>query len=107
MKALLLVPAIAAMSAAATLDAQGVKGQPDSTCTKYSDGRVECRVFRRSFSGTRHSATGFFCEWILQWRSARPLVSSFARPARVAIRSAYSSRGDAERSRGERRYNRG
>lgn len=51
MKALLLVPAIAGMSAAATLDAQAVKGQPDSTCTKYSDGRMECRVFRRGFSG--------------------------------------------------------
>ena len=50
MKALLLVSAIAAMSAAATLDAQATKGRPDSTCTKYSDGRTECRVFRR-FSG--------------------------------------------------------
>ena len=47
MKALLLVAATAVTSATATLDAQGVKGQPDSTCTKYSDGRVECRVFRR------------------------------------------------------------
>src|SRR5882672_542127 len=47
MKALLLVAATAVTSVAATLDAQGVKGQPDSTCTKYSDGRVECRVFRR------------------------------------------------------------
>ena len=47
MRALLLITAIAATSAAATLDAQAVKGQPDSTCTKYSDGRVECRVFRR------------------------------------------------------------
>lgn len=46
MKALLLVSAVAAMSGAATLDAQAVKGQTDSTCTKYSDGRVECRVFR-------------------------------------------------------------
>jgi hypothetical protein len=50
MKALLLVAAISATSAAATLDAQAVKGQPDSTCTKYADGRVECRAFRR-FSG--------------------------------------------------------
>ena len=50
MKALLLVSAIAAMSAAATLDAQATKRQPDSACTKYSDGRTECRVFRR-FSG--------------------------------------------------------
>jgi membrane-associated protease RseP (regulator of RpoE activity) len=51
MKALLLVSAVAAMSAAATLDAQAAKGQPDSTCTKYSDGRTECRVFRRRISG--------------------------------------------------------
>jgi hypothetical protein len=47
MKALMLVSAIAATSVAATLDAQATKGQPDSTCTKYSDGRTECRVFRR------------------------------------------------------------
>jgi hypothetical protein len=51
MKALLLVSAVAAVSAAATLDAQGVKGQPDSTCTKYSDGRTECRVVRTRVSG--------------------------------------------------------
>jgi hypothetical protein len=47
MKALLLIAATAVTSVAATLDAQGVKGEPDSTCTKYSDGRVECRVLRR------------------------------------------------------------
>jgi len=46
MKALLLLSAVATVAAAATLDAQVEKGQPDSTCTKYSDGRVECRVFR-------------------------------------------------------------
>jgi len=51
MKALLLVSAVAAVSAAATLDAQAVKGQPDSTCTKYSDGRTECRVVRTRVSG--------------------------------------------------------
>ena len=51
MKALLLISVVAAMSAAATLDAQAVKGQADSTCTKYSDGRVECRVFRGRIPG--------------------------------------------------------
>ena len=51
MKALLLLSAVAAVSAAATLDAQAVKGQPDSACTKFSDGRVECRVFRGRFPG--------------------------------------------------------
>lgn len=47
MKACLLIAAIAATSAAARLDAQGLKDLPDSACTKYSDGRVECRAFRR------------------------------------------------------------
>ena len=51
MKTLLLVSAAAAMSAATILDAQPAKGQPDSTCTKYSDGRTECRVFHRRISG--------------------------------------------------------
>lgn len=51
MKALLLLSAAAAVSAAATLDAQAVKGQPDSSCTKFSDGRVECRVFRGRIPG--------------------------------------------------------
>lgn len=46
MKALLLLAVVAAASVAATLDAQGTKAQPDSSCTKYSDGRLECRVFR-------------------------------------------------------------
>lgn len=50
MKALLLIIATAVTSVAATLDAQGVKGEPDSTCTKYSDGRGECRVLRRRFA---------------------------------------------------------
>jgi hypothetical protein len=50
MKALMLASAIAGVSVAARLDAQATKGRPDSTCTKYSDGRTECRVFRR-FSG--------------------------------------------------------
>jgi len=50
-KALLLISAVAAMSATATLDAQAVKGQADSTCTKYSDGRIECRVFRGHIPG--------------------------------------------------------
>jgi hypothetical protein len=59
MKALLLVSAIAGMSAAATLDAQAAREKPDSTCTKYSDGRTECRVFRR-FSGDSAFGNGMF-----------------------------------------------
>ena len=46
MKALLLLSAIAAASATATMNAQVTTAKPDSSCTNYPDGRVECRVFR-------------------------------------------------------------
>ncbi|MEO8910694.1 MAG: PDZ domain-containing protein [Gemmatimonadaceae bacterium] len=46
MKALMLLSAAAAVSAAGTLNAQANTAKPDSTCTKYSNGRVECRVYR-------------------------------------------------------------
>ena len=46
MKALLLLSTVGALSAAATLDAQAVAGKPDSTCTKFSNGRMECHVYR-------------------------------------------------------------
>jgi hypothetical protein len=46
MKALLLLSAVAATSVAATLSGQATTARPDSTCTKYSDGRVQCRVIR-------------------------------------------------------------
>src|SRR6266436_2487692 len=45
MRALLLLSALAAATAA-TLNAQVTTAKPDSGCTNYPDGRVECRVFR-------------------------------------------------------------
>jgi hypothetical protein len=45
MRALLLLSALAAASVA-TLNAQVTTAKPDSGCTNYPDGRVECRVFR-------------------------------------------------------------
>ena len=51
MKALLLLSAIAATSVAGTLNAQVTRGKPDSTCTNHPDGRVECRIERRSSGG--------------------------------------------------------
>jgi hypothetical protein len=50
-KALLLLSAVAASSAAATLNAQVTTGKPDSTCTTHPDGRVQCRIERRSARG--------------------------------------------------------
>lgn len=51
MRALLLLSAVAATSVAATLNAQVATGKPDSTCTNYPDGRVECRITRGSARG--------------------------------------------------------
>jgi len=53
MKPLLLLSAAASASlAASVLGAQGTPPKADSTCTKYSDGRTECRVYRRGLDST-------------------------------------------------------
>jgi hypothetical protein len=46
MKALLLLFTVAAAPATATLNAQVTPAKPDSSCTTYPDGRVECHIFR-------------------------------------------------------------
>lgn len=46
MRAGFLFSAFASASLAAGLNAQGTPAKPDSSCTKFSDGRVECRVYR-------------------------------------------------------------
>lgn len=51
MRALLLLSAVAATSVAATLKAQVATAKPDSTCTNYPDGRVECKIIRGSGRG--------------------------------------------------------
>jgi hypothetical protein len=51
MRALLLLSAVAATSVAATLNAQVATAKPDSTCTNYPDGRVECKIVRGSGPG--------------------------------------------------------
>jgi hypothetical protein len=51
MKALLLITAVAVASVAGTVGAQVTTAKPDSGCTNYPDGRVECRVFRDGVRG--------------------------------------------------------
>ncbi|MGH7603014.1 MAG: PDZ domain-containing protein [Gemmatimonadaceae bacterium] len=46
MKGFLTLSAVAAALTATTLQAQTARTRPDSTCTKYSDGRTECRAYR-------------------------------------------------------------
>jgi PDZ domain-containing protein len=60
MKALLLLSAVAAASVAPTLTAQPATTKPDSTCTNYPDGRVECKVVRRSARGDSLGNRMFF-----------------------------------------------
>ena len=46
MRALLLISTAAALSAAVNLGAQAGASRADSTCTKFSNGRLECHVYR-------------------------------------------------------------
>jgi hypothetical protein len=50
MRGVLILSTAAALSAAGILTAQTTTAKPDSTCTKFSDGRVQCRVYRRIFT---------------------------------------------------------
>ena len=47
MRKLLLLSTAVALSATSAANGQSTAAKPDSTCTKYSDGRVECRSYRR------------------------------------------------------------
>ena len=51
MKVLMLLTAAAATVGAAAVSAQTTSAKPDSTCTKYSDGRLECRKVRTRVFG--------------------------------------------------------
>ena len=60
MRALLLISAVAATSVAATLNGQVATAKPDSTCTNYPDGHVECRITRGSWRGDSAFRSGIF-----------------------------------------------
>jgi hypothetical protein len=70
MKALLLLSAAASASlVTGTLGAQDKSPKADSTCTKYSDGRVECRVYRRAGDSTMRTFA-FKRDSVLEKRAA-------------------------------------
>jgi hypothetical protein len=52
MKALMLLSAAAALSAAEKSGAQVTPAKPDSLCTSSADGRVECRIYRTGGDST-------------------------------------------------------
>ena len=70
MKALLLLSAAASASlVTGALGAQDKAPRADSTCTKYSDGRVECRVYRRAWDSTMRTFA-FKRDSVLEKRAA-------------------------------------
>lgn len=68
MKSLLIFSALAAGSTIA--GAQAKTTQPDSTCTKYSDGRIECRVYRRSTGDSLFRRMTFRMDSVMENRAA-------------------------------------
>ena len=51
MRGLLFLSVVAATSVAATLNAQVTTAKPDSGCTTYPDGKVECKIIRGTARG--------------------------------------------------------
>ena len=77
MKSLLIFSAIAAASTiagaaggAGQLGAQEKTSKPDSTCTKYSDGRTECRVIRRGYTDSTFRRFSYRMDSVLANRAA-------------------------------------
>src|ERR1051325_1280743 len=77
MKSLLIFSAIVAASTiagaaggAGQLGAQEKTSKPDSTCTKYSDGRTECRVIRRGYTDSTFRRFSYRMDSVLANRAA-------------------------------------
>jgi len=60
MRGLLILSTAAATCVASAANAQGTAAKPDSSCTKFSDGRVECRVYRNRIFGDSAFGNGMF-----------------------------------------------
>jgi hypothetical protein len=74
MKSLLIFSALAAAStlagAAGGAGAQEKTSKPDSTCTKYSDGRIECRLIRRGYFDSAFRRASYRMDSVLANRAA-------------------------------------
>jgi len=60
MRGLLILSTAAATCVASAANAQANSAKPDSSCTKYSDGRVECRVYRNRIFSDSAFGNGMF-----------------------------------------------
>ncbi len=70
MKAGFIISAVAGVSLATGLGAQVTPRRADSTCTKYSDGRTECRVIRRGFGDSAFRRIAFRMDSAMEKRAA-------------------------------------
>ncbi|HJP61599.1 MAG TPA: PDZ domain-containing protein [Gemmatimonadaceae bacterium] len=71
MKSLLMFSALAAASTiVGAAGAQEKTSKPDSTCTKYSDGRTECRVIRRGYIDSAFRRASYRMDSVLANRAA-------------------------------------
>ena len=71
MKSLLIFSALAVASTiAGAAGAQEKTSKPDSTCTKYSDGRIECRVIRRGYIDSAFRRASYRMDSVLANRAA-------------------------------------
>lgn len=68
MRSLLIFPAVVAVAGIA--GAQDRTAQPDSTCTKYSNGRIECRVYRHFGSDSLMRRMSFRMDSVFANRAA-------------------------------------
>jgi hypothetical protein len=65
-----LLSAVASVSLATGLGAQVTPRRADSTCTKYSDGRTECRAFNRVFGDSGFRRIAFRMDSVMEKRAA-------------------------------------
>jgi hypothetical protein len=85
MKALLLLSALAAVSAKPALIAQVTTAKPDSSCSTDSDGRVECRIVRgraRGDSGLRNRVFTYDAPGARAWFT---MDSAMAKRAAIGV----------------------
>ena len=85
MKALLLLSALAAVSAKPALIAQVTPAKPDSSCSTDSDGRVECRIVRGGARGDSAMRSRIYTFDGIGLQARRKIDSAMAKRAALGL----------------------
>ena len=85
MKALLLLSALAAVSAKPALIAQVTTAKPDSSCSTDSDGRVECRIVRGGARGDSALRSRIYTFDGIGLQARRKIDSAMAKRAALGL----------------------